>query len=162
MQGYIQNKTHIWAHAMKRSIGPNAKVTLKELYEQYGTKHNLKKGTEFVTWLRTVKLRDNTRWRIVFEDTEILGKKEDESSPQQIQKEPIVRNSGRKEATVNTKDMEIKDVVGLSVRKAREVLPNITDLNLLKYSVQEANQLANKDTLVRMLRKRIQELDLAR
>jgi len=147
---------------MKRSIGPNAKVTLKELYEQYGTKHNLKKGTEFVTWLRTVKLRDNTRWRIVFEDTEILGKKEDESSPQQIQKEPIVRNSGRKEATVNTKDMEIKDVVGLSVRKAREVLPNITDLNLLKYSVQEANQLANKDTLVRMLRKRIQELDLAR
>jgi len=159
MKGYIQNKTHIWTHAMKRSIGPNAKVDLKELYEQYGTKHNLKKGEEFVNWLRTVKLRDTARWRIVSDNAEIQG----EENQQEFQApQPIRRDAGNKVEKVNIKELEIKDVVGLSVRKAREVLPNVTDLNLLKYSAQEANQLANKDTLVRMLRKRIQELDLAR
>lgn len=174
MNGYVQNKTNIWAHAMKRSIGPNAKVPLDELYEQYGTKHNLKKGKEFVEWLRTVKLKDESKWMVIFDEKEINPKtvtkaevKEtnvNEGTVVQEQEQKVIR-AGRAPdnvSTINVKDMEVKDVVGLSVRKAREVLPNVMDLNLLKYAVQEANQLANKDTLVRMLRKRIQELDLAR
>jgi hypothetical protein len=58
--------------------------------------------------------------------------------------------------------MNVDDVVGLSVRQARELLPKVTDLNLLKYALQEANQLANKDSLCKVIRKRITDLQLCR
>jgi hypothetical protein len=58
--------------------------------------------------------------------------------------------------------MEVAEVVQMSVRTARTDLKKITDIKLLKYALQEANQLSNKDTLVRMLRKRIQELEITR
>jgi len=41
MKGYVKNKTTMWTHAMKRAIGPGGTVSLKELYKQYGKKHNL-------------------------------------------------------------------------------------------------------------------------
>jgi len=58
MNGYVINKSGLWAHAMKRSVGPGQKVPLDDLYDQYGKKHGLTKGDEFVKWLRTGKLRD--------------------------------------------------------------------------------------------------------
>ncbi|MHA1833725.1 MAG: hypothetical protein ACTSV7_07015, partial [Candidatus Baldrarchaeia archaeon] len=71
MNGYIQNITPVYAHAMKRAVGPGVRVSLDELYEQYGRKHNLTEGTEFVEWLRNVKLRDIDRWKIILEEEEI-------------------------------------------------------------------------------------------
>jgi len=62
---------------------------------------------------------------------------------------------------ISPKKMTVEDVAALSVRKAREVLPQISDIKLLKYSLQEANQLANKDSLCRLLRKRVSELEIA-
>ena len=62
---------------------------------------------------------------------------------------------------VQTK-MAVVDIVEMSVRQARETLPKITDLNLLKYAFQEANQRAGKDSLCRILRKRIKELQISR
>ncbi len=59
-------------------------------------------------------------------------------------------------------EMTVKDVVMLSVRQGREMLPRITDLKLLKYAFQEANQLAGKDSLCNLLRKRIKDLELGR
>ena len=58
--------------------------------------------------------------------------------------------------------MEVSEIVGMSVRKARTDLKKLTDIKLLKYALTEANQLANKDTLVRMLRRRISELEITR
>jgi len=117
MNGYVQNKTNIWAHAMKRSIGPNAKVPLDELYEQYGTKHNLKKGKEFVEWLRTVKLKDESKWMVIFDEKEINPKtvtkaevKEtnvNEGTVVQEQEQKVIR-AGRAPdnvSTINVKDM---------------------------------------------------------
>ena len=62
---------------------------------------------------------------------------------------------------VKTK-MEIRDIVELSVRNAREILPKVNDLTLLKYALQEANQLAGKDSLCKIIRKRIKDLQIAR
>ena len=60
------------------------------------------------------------------------------------------------------KELEVSDIVGMSVRKAREDLKKITNIKLLKYAHGEARQLSNKDTLCIMLRRRIQELELTR
>lgn len=146
MKGYVKNVSPIWTHAMKRAIGPGATVSLKELYKQYGKKHNLKKGTEFVEWLRTVKLTDTKRWKVVVEGekTETV---ETPATTVMIDKTP--------------KQMDIEDIIGLSVRKAREILPKIVDVKLLKYALDEAGPRANKDSLCRLLRKRIQELQIA-
>ena len=60
------------------------------------------------------------------------------------------------------KEENVDEIVNLSVREAREKLPKMTNLKILKYAFQTANKLANKDTLCRMFRKRISELELTK
>ena len=55
-----------------------------------------------------------------------------------------------------------QELANLSVRQSREVLPKFMDQKTLKYALNIASQLANKDTLCRALRKRIQQLELSR
>jgi len=155
MDGYVMNKSGLWAHAMKRSVGPGQKVPLDELYDQYGKKHGLDKGDEFVEWLRTVKLRDTNKWTVVIENADISN----------ISDEVIEQEKDLKTITtadkISPKKLTVADVAALSVRKAREVLPEVSDVKLLKYAEKEANQMANKDSLCRVLRKRISELEVA-
>ena len=160
MNGYVMNKASSWTHAMKRSIGPGGKIPLKELFEQYGMKHSLKEGPEFIEWLRTVKLTDANRWSIVTEENDTTVPE----SSKVVKTETSTQKSKREDMVtplVGTK-LTVADIVELSVRQARETLPKITDLNLLKYAMQEANQLSGKDSLCRIIRKRIKELQIAR
>lgn len=154
MNGYVKNKTSTWRHAMKRTIGPGHQIPLDELFEQYGEKHDLKEGEPFVGWLRDIKLKDKSVWEVIFTD----GVEKD------VQKEDTIKKRQKNDLVVPLvkKDIEVSDVVNMSVRRAREDLKKITNINLLKYALGEANQLANKDTLVRMLRKRISELEITR
>lgn len=158
MNGYVKNKTHNWVHAMKRVVGPGAKISLSELYEQYGKKHEIHEGEPFVEWLREVKLRDRNKWEIVSASASDVSESKDvveeiESSVEVVRDQvtPLV-----------PKKLQVGEVVELSVRKARELLPKITDLNLLKYALQEASPRAGKDSLCNVLRKRIKELQIAR
>lgn len=154
MNGYVMNASTMWMHAMKRAIGPGQKITLDELFTDYGVKHDLKEGPEFVEWLRNVKLKDREKWKIVLEDYEKKEPKVEEAE----EKPPATE----KKQNLSPRHMSVDDVVGLSVRQAREVLPNVTDLNLLKYAMQEANQLSGKDSLCKIIRKRIRDLQIAR
>ena len=159
MKGYVLNSSNRWLHAMKRSIGPGAKVPLSELFEQYGVKHNLSGGKEFIDWLRNTKLKGKDEWRIITEEDSTVI----ETIP--TPKTTAVKN--KKQTTDNVapmvkSKMEVKDLVEMSVRQARETLPTIKDLNLLKYAFQEANQRAGKDSLCRIIRKRIKELQISR
>lgn len=161
MKGYVMNTSSIWTHTMKRSVGPGAKIPLKELYEQYGVKHNLSEGKEFIEWLRNVKLKDSQKWRIVVEDeTEKINGVTDAKDVVEETQKPT-KNVDIVAPMVESK-LTVADVVGLPVRKAREVIPRITDLNLLKYAFQEANQLSGKDSLCKIIRKRIREMQIAR
>jgi len=152
MKGYIRNKSSVWRHAMKRSIGPGHKIPLDELFKQYGEKHNLEEGQPFVEWLRQVKLRDTAIWEVV----------ENDKIEPEIKDKPTKRNNDMLTSPILKKDMEVSDITSMSVRMAREQLKKITDLKLMKYALSEANKMANKDTLVRMIRKRISELELTR
>lgn len=156
MKGYVLNTTPSWTHAMKRSIGPGAKIPLEELFEQYGAKHEIRNGKEFVEWLRNVKLRDSNKWKIVLEDEATETTKTNTEV-----EEPQTRVVGGPAPMVAVKTT-VQDVVGMSVREAREKLPKIQDLNLLKYAMQEANQLSGKDSLCKIIRKRIRDLQIAR
>ena len=158
MKGYVVNKSNIWTHAMKRAVRPGGKIELDELYEQYGIKHGIEEGEDFISWLREVKLKDKNKWQIVLEDT---SKKEAVSSTD-VKAEAKKQTSDNVAPMVDNTKVTVEEIVGLSVRKAREVIPKLSDLKLLKYSLQEANQLANKDTLCIILRKRIKEIQSLR
>lgn len=155
MKGVIINRSSMWLHAMKRAVAPGGKIPLDELYDQYGKKHEIKKGKDFIEWLKNVKLRGNENWQIVLETAKAKEIKGQESPPDTIPVE-LKRLDLTK---INPKTMEIADIVSLSVRQAREVLPRISDIKLLKYSLQEANPRAGKDSLCRILKKRISELE---
>lgn len=163
MKGYVLHKSTVWTHAMKRAIGPGTKISLHELYEQYGKKHDLPEGEEFVNWLRNVKLRDTERWKIVL-DGDVPTGELDKSGEKKDEKETSKTTTGSNDNVppIVVKEMDVSDVVGLSVRKGREIIPHIMDLNLLKYALQEANQLAGKDSLCQVIRKRIQGIEIAR
>jgi len=161
MKGYVMNTSSVWTHSMKRSVGPGAKIPLDELYAQYGVKHDLKEGQDFIEWLRNVKLKDSKKWRIVVEDENVVveGVTDAKEILDDIQK--TTKKVDNVAPMVESK-ITIADVVGLSVRQAREVVPKINDLNLLKYAFQEANQLSGKDSLCKVIRKRIKDIQIAR
>jgi len=146
---------------MKRTVGPGAKIPLDDLYAQYGERHNLKKGKEFVQWLQDVKLRDKSRWRIF--------KSDDNPYEEEVQKEKKVeaptvdtkKTRGDNVATIVTKEITVDEIVELSVRKAREIVPKIHDIQLLKYAENQANQRVGKDSLRIILMKRIEELKIS-
>ena len=155
MNGYLINRGPMWLHAMKRAIGPGAKVPLTELYDQYGPKHELEKGQEFVEWLKNVKLQGSDNWHVESAQ-EAEAAEVQEETPAEIEERRIDITK------VNPKDMEIAEVVNLSVRQAREVIPHVVDLKLLKYSMSEARPRPGKESLCRILRKRIRELETQR
>lgn len=171
MKGYVRNKSSIWRHAMKRSVGPGERIPLEELYEQYGLKHDIEEGESFIDWLRYVKLKDINVWEIKYEDEstgkEILKTDVDgaiQAAPKKTESKNASRQVLKKESPSNdfVKDTTgtVEEIVNFSVRQARERLPRLTDQKTLKYALHTASTLANKDTLCRMLKKRIQELDL--
>lgn len=157
MKGYIVNTTPVWLHALKRAIGPGGKVTLSELYEQYGVKHSLNEGQEFIEWLSNVKLRDRNKWQIITEDDVVETPKETKNS-----KSKAATPAGTNVAPMVGDSMSVNDIIELSVRQARETLPKVKDLKLLRYSLQEANQRAGKDSLCKLIRNRIKEIQIAR
>lgn len=151
MKGCIKNVSPGWAHAFKRAVGPGEEISLDSLYEQYGDKHNLGEGDEFIHWLRNVKLRDTSRWKIICEGPI--------SDVAMVEEDITTDDVKEEEKRIVPKDMIIEDIVKLSVRRAREVLPRISDLRLLKYALNEAGPRAGKDSLCRLVRKRIRELE---
>jgi hypothetical protein len=160
MEGYVRNKSHIWRHAMKRAVAPNGKVQLDDLYKQYSIKHDIEEGKQFVEWLRQIKLRDESIWEIVYDEgTTVQEEKIDEGV-----EPPIVEEKEEKsdQPPFVSKEKEVDDIVGMTVRQARDELPKINDLKLLKYSLTHASQLSNKDTLCILMQKRIKELELRR
>lgn len=161
MNGYIKNKTNLWRHVMKRQVGPGKTVSLDELYEQYGKKHELEEGKPFVEWLRQVKLTDKSMWGVVYKEEDSKAEPEKVEKVKEAEAEKIKKVNEMVMPLVK-KEVEIDEIVNLSVRTAREKLPKVADINLLKYALKNANQLANKDTLCQMLRKRIGELQLFR
>jgi hypothetical protein len=161
MKGYVRNKTDVWRHAMKRTIGPQHKVNLDDLYKQYGAKHGLEEGMPFVEWLRNVKLRDTSIWEVIYDEANQT--QVEEAAPESEVKEQINDTD-----TTNLvvpfvkKPLEPSDIVNMTVREARDRLKKITDLDLLKYAYNEVRQLSNKDTLGRMLMIRIKDLEISR
>jgi len=157
MKGYIKNISPLWRHALKRTIGPGEKIPLDELYNTYGVKHAIIEGKPFIDWLREIKLRDRDVWEIMYkeEDSAVMTEPASPaaSEPVEIKKQaaPFVKQ-----------DMTVEDIVGMSVRQLRETLDKITDSKVLKYALSKASQLQDKETTCKMLRKRIQLLELSR
>lgn len=152
MNSYVKNVSRDWAYIMKRTVRPGGEIPVSELYEQYGEKHNIDKGDAFVDWLANVKLRNNGKFKLVFEAE---PKKEGESA------KPSSGNSGGVVPMV-AKGLQVEDIVGLSVRKARVEVKKITDVKLLKYALEEANQMTDKESVCRILRKQIKDVQASR
>lgn len=167
MKGFVKNKRSEWAYAMKRSIRPGGEVPLDELYEQYGVKYGIEAGKPFVDWLKSVKLKNADQWEIVydFSVTDTLETPEElvsvDGALTTTEKAQEVENDAPTHKSA-IKQLSVDDVAFLSVRKAREVLPKVMDLKLLQYALAEARQLADKDSLCRLLERRIKELQIAR
>ena len=163
MKGYVRNISGSPKYALKYHFLSGTRLKLDDLYLQYGEKHGLKEGEEFVKWLREVKLPDTAIWEIKYDDG---SKKEEENKVTVTGK--IIETSDEKidlpkskepmRAVQIKKELTYEEVAEFSVRKAREEIPKIKDIKLLKYALNVANQRPNKDTLCRILRKRIEEI----
>ena len=73
---------------------------------------------------------------------------------------PIIIEEKEASISVPINKMTIHDVMGLSVRKAREIIPGIMDVKLLKFALRELKPLPNKESLCRIIDKRIMELNI--
>ncbi len=151
MKGYIQSRMTSYMHIFKMSVRPGEKIPLDTLYNMYGKKHKIKEK-DFTAWIKEVKLKGQTdNWTVVETDAEYVS----ETVP-----EP------KKEFNTNTKGevvvnkMSVEEVVGLPVRRARELIPSIMDVKLLKYALVEARPRPNKESLIRIIEKRVNELSL--
>ena len=167
MKGYVKNISRFPMYALKRHFLAGTRVPIESLYEQYGEKHGLKPGEEFVQWLRNVKLKDTTVWEINFEDGAVKAEEKPEENKIKItgkitetsdKKIDLPKRAEPMKAPQVKGELTHEDVAGFSVRKAREEVPKIKDIKLLKYALNVANQRPNKETLCRILRKRIEEM----
>jgi hypothetical protein len=163
MKGFVKNKKSDWAYAMKRSIRPGGEVSLDELYTQYGEKHSIEAGEPFVEWLRNVKLKNKDYWEIVYDFGEVADLSTSvENIPAVLDMVGVEDDGDIPTHKSAIKSLSVEDIAALSVRKARAMLPKVMDLKLLQYALSEAKQLQDKDSLCRLLERRIKELQIAR
>ena len=170
MEGYIKNASSMWRHALKRSIAPGEKIPLDDLYEQYGVKHDIEQGKSFVDWLRQVKLRDSDIWEIKYRGEQPTAAVVEEPPSEEVElkkaapkpKRADIDEKKSKQSPFVKSAPQVNEIANLSVRQARETLPKFMDQKVLKYALNIASQLSNRDTLCRMLKKRITELELTR
>lgn len=162
MEGYVRNNSRAWKHALKRSVSPGQKIDLDVLYAEYGKKHNITEGAPFVEWLRNVKLKDASVWEIVYKNP-VTGSMEtdkvetaDDLYTEEVQS--IEKNDPTVPFVQSTIDVD--DIVALSVRKAKERLPKVTDVKMLRQAYNITKTQAGKDTLSIMLKARIKELEI--
>lgn len=156
MEGYIKSLASGWRHMFKRSIRPGGVVPLDELYNAYGKKYNLPPNEEFVNWLKTVKLKgEMDSWEISLISEKPPENLVSKKSAEAEEAETIAY--GATPSSVANK-FTIEEIINLSVRKARAIIPNVTDVKLLQYTLKEARPRAGKDSLCRVLEKRIMEL----
>lgn len=154
MKGFVKNISGEWAYALKRMVKPGGMIPIVELYEQYGTRNNITSVDDFVTWLMETKLPDREKWKIIF------GSDDDNSTKNIKDIENKSKSDIAKEfvTPLVLKGYSVADIVGLSVRKAREVIPSIVDKNLLKYSLHELSHMPNKENVRKLVTKRLAEL----
>lgn len=149
MDGYIKSKKTSWIHIFKMSVRPGGVVPLSDLYNLYGKKHNIEEK-DFVKWLKEVKLRGSVDdWLIVEETLSDV--------PKEVNN---ITESKDDSLNVPINKMSIHDIMGLSVRKAREIIPGVMDVKLLKFALRELKPLPNKESLCRIIDKRIMELNI--
>jgi len=156
MKGYVKNISRDWAYIMKRTVRPGGEIPIDELYEQYGKKHNIDSGDDFNNWLANVKLHKNTKFEIVF-DTDIDTKIKSEGK---VIKQTAGSDNGV--PPMVEKGLKVEDIVNLSVRKARVEVRKIRDVKILKYALEEANKMTGKESLCRLLRRQLKDLDAFR
>ncbi len=156
MEGFVRSRMTTWMHIFKMSVRPGGEIPLDTLYDIYGTKYDIKE-TDFVQWLKDVKLKDSNKWTIVEHDSEATSGVM--SLATALGDEATFETNAKGE--VVARQVSVGDVVSLSVRKARDLIPKIMDVNLLKYALNEARPRPNKESLCRILEKRISELGLS-
>ena len=148
MDGYIKSKKTSWIHIFKMSVRPGGTIPLADLYNVYGKRHNIAEE-DFVKWLKEVKLRGSVDDWLIVEET--LSE-----TPKEVS--AIVEDKETLSVPINK--MTIHDIMGLSVRKAREIIPGVMDVKLLKFALRELKPLPNKESLCRIIDKRIMELNI--
>jgi hypothetical protein len=173
MKGYVRNISVRPVYALKRHILPGKSVELNVLYKEYGEKHGIEEGQPFVDWLRKIKLPNEEIWDIqMVEDLEEENKVTvtakitqivDGADDQKEQKKEGLSNQDK----VNSggvqmkKEWEVEEVVDLTVKQAREEIPKIKDRKILSYALTVARQRPNKETICRILEKRLNEVKVS-
>jgi hypothetical protein len=170
MNGHVKNRSGRPLYALKRHILPGKEVPLAELYKEYGEKHDIDRGQPFVDWLRQVKLPNEQIWEIQYMDSpmeenkvtvtaQIMQVVDGDEKESEEKKEGLSNEEKAKSARPHVKkEWEVEDVVSLTVSKAREEIPKIRDKKLLSWALNVARQRPNKETVCRILEKRIDEL----
>lgn len=149
MDGYIKSKKTSWVHIFKMSVRPGGTIPLADLYNLYGKRYNIAEK-DFVTWLKDVKLKGSIDDWLIIEET----------LTDTLKEIPNVSEEKEKSLTVPINKMTIHDLMDLPVRKAREVVPGIMDIKLLKFALRELKPLPNKESICRIIDKRIMELSI--
>jgi hypothetical protein len=149
MDGYIKSKKTSWVHIFKMSVRPGGTIPLADLYNLYGKRYNIAEK-DFVTWLKDVKLKGSIDDWLIIEET----------LTDTLKEIPNVSEEKEKSLTVPINKMTIHDLMDLPVRKAREVIPGIMDIKLLKFALRELKPLPNKESICRIIDKRIMELSI--
>ena len=173
MNGYVKNITKRPIYALKRHIMPGVAIPMEKLYKEYGDKHGIEQGQPFADWLRQVKLPDEKTWEIHLGQTEEMPVEEMQKVTITAQLTEVVDGAERTEGLSNEEkaqsarpmiknEWDVDDIVNLSVRQAREEIPKIRDKKTLTYALNVARQKPNKETVCKILEKRIDELRVLR
>lgn len=120
MNGFVRSRRPAGVYCMKRHINPGQKVSLDELYDQYGISHDIPSGPPFVRWLRTVKLGRRDIWEIMYNDMSIVSGEEPFEALRKAEEARIVIEAAEKEAL--RKAEEASDWTPVSGTKVPEEL----------------------------------------
>jgi len=150
MEGCVKNVGPSWIYIFKQGIPQGATISLDELYGVYGEKNNLDEGQDFIDWLNNVKLKGKSSLVIELPSTKHKVKTV-------TKKEQAAADKAAEDAYEELSDID--KIVMMTVVKAKDKIPHITDKKQLKYALQVAKQKPNKDTLCILLEKRIREIE---
>lgn len=119
MNGFVRSRRPAGVYCMKRHINPGQKVSLDELYEQYGVANDLTTEPDFIKWLRTVKLQRRDIWEIQYNGVAVVSGDEPFEAVRKV--EEALRKVEAERVSSEQKDSEVKEPAELEEKPKKKM-----------------------------------------
>lgn len=150
IEGYVINNAGRSKYIFKQHVGPGSRIPLKEMYRKYQYKYKGEFDVDFLNWLEENKVPD---------DFDIVVEHIEESVTEEVQEEDVDKIKALPSNSFDYDKITHTEIADLKMKdNPKKVIALVDSVHKLRRALTICNNRKGKSTLIKIIKKRIEEL----